>query len=84
MEVMASSPASRAGLKAGDVIVSYNGTRIFNSNELRTFAMGGEPGTDAVVEIVRDGTPMQLTLPAGPMGIQMGANRSTRAFAPRN
>ena len=84
MEVMASSPASRAGLEAGDVVVSYNGTRIFNSNELRTFAMGGEPGTDAVMEIMRNGTPMQVTLPAGPMGIQMGATTSNRSISPGN
>ena len=83
-EVMASSPASRAGLASGDVIVSYNGTRIFNSAELRSFAMSGSPGTDVVVEILRDGNTMQLTLPAGPMGIQMGPNRAGRSRTIRN
>lgn len=84
-EVMASSPASRAGLMTGDVIVSYGGTRIFNAGELRSFAMTGNPGDDVVVEIVRDGNRMQLMLPAGPMGIQMGPiGRSSRAYSLRN
>ncbi len=84
-EVMASSPASRAGLQAGDVIVSYDGTRIFNAGELRSFAMTGSQGDAVVVEIVRDGNRMQLVLPAGPMGIQMGpSGRANRAYSLRN
>lgn len=73
--VMASSPASRAGLANGDVILSYNGTRIFNVAELRSFSMEGGSSGDAVVEILRDGNRMQITVPAGPMGVQIGSRR---------
>ncbi len=75
--VMASSPASRAGVQNGDVILSYNGTRIFNSTELRSFAMGGDASASgAVLEVLRDGNRIQLAVPAGPMGVQV-AGRST-------
>ena len=80
-QVMNSSPASNAGLQAGDQIISYNGDRVFNVSDLRNHTMRGDPGQEVVIEIVRDGNRMQLTLPRGPIGIAgsgasiRGANR---------
>lgn len=74
-QVMDSSPGSSAGLQMGDELVSYNGERVFNVSDLRNHTMQGEPGEDVVIEIVRDGNRMQLTLPRGPIGIAgSGAN----------
>lgn len=70
--VMATSPASRAGLQPGDEIRSYNGQRVFNMGHLHRATMGAAPGTDVVVEIMRDGTPITLSLPAGPIGVSTG------------
>ena len=77
-EVLASSPANRAGLQAGDQLVSYGGTRVFSMTELRAQAMQGQTGEDVVVEIMRDGTLMQLTMPRGPLGISGIGMRSPR------
>jgi len=68
-EVIGSSPANRAGLKPGDQIVNYDGSRVFSMFELRSKAFEGNPGEDVVVDIERDGQRMQLVLPRGPMGI---------------
>ena len=68
-EVIGSSPANRAGLRPGDQIVSYDGSRVFSMAELRSKAFDGNPGEDVVVDIERDGQRMQLVLPRGPMGI---------------
>jgi hypothetical protein len=34
--------------------------------------MLGEPGESVVVDITRDGIPMQLVLPRGPIGVSTG------------
>lgn len=69
LQVHEGSPAATAGLQPGDHIVSYDGQRIFNVMELREMTMQTRPGETVVVEIDRDGTRMQLTLPSGPIGI---------------
>ena len=74
--VMASSPASGVGLKPGDVIVSYNGTRVYSTRELQVLSMGAEPGQNSVVEVLRDGARMQVSLPTGPMGVQVRGMRA--------
>lgn len=70
--VMASSPAQTAGLRVGDEILRYDGQRIFSMSDLSRVTMEGETGVTVVVDIVRDGTPMQVVLPRGPVGITTG------------
>jgi len=73
--VLEGSPGNTAGLQPGDALVSYNGRRVFDVLDLRRLTMEGNPGEDVVVEIERNGTRMQLTLPRGPIGITgSGAN----------
>lgn len=67
--VLDSSPGSLAGLQAGDQIVSYDGERVFDVNELRELTLQGRAGEDVVIEIERDGVRMQLNVPRGPVGI---------------
>jgi hypothetical protein len=78
-EVLGSSPANRAGLQAGDQLVSYGGKRVFSMTELRAQAMQGQTGEDVVIEIMRNGTLMQLTVPRGPLGISGVGVRSPRS-----
>jgi len=72
--VMASSPAERAGLQAGDEIVGYDGERVFSTTELMQRTMAGGDG-DVVVDVVRDGSSMQMVLPRGPIGVETGRFR---------
>ena len=78
-QVLERSPGSQAGLQPGDEIVSYNGSRVFNVMELRGMTMQGRPGEDVIVEVNRDGVTMQLSLPAGPIGIT-GSNSGLRGL----
>lgn len=55
------SPAARAGLERGDVIVAFNGKPVADSNSLRNMVAGTQPGTKAAVQIVRDRREQTLT-----------------------
>jgi membrane-associated protease RseP (regulator of RpoE activity) len=72
MQVLASSPAESAGLRPGDQIVAYNGARVFDVAELNALTFQGSTGESVVVEIRRDGQPLQLVVPRGPLGITGG------------
>lgn len=73
--VIESSPAQSAGLQPGDQIVRYDGERVFDLNDISRQAAQGEPGQNIVVDIMRNGTPMQMVLPRGPIGITGGRRR---------
>jgi hypothetical protein len=70
--VIASSPAEQAGLRAGDEILSYAGTRVFDMRELNDLTVEGTPGQSVIMEVERDGQRTQLVLPRGPIGIGGG------------
>ncbi len=70
--VIASSPAEAAGLRAGDEILSYGGTRVFDMSELNDLTVEGTPGQPVTLEVQRDGENVQLVLPRGPIGIGGG------------
>ena len=70
--VLDSSPAQSAGLRAGDQIVNYGGARIYNMYDLSQEIIQGAPGERVVVDFLRDGIPMQVVLPRGPVGITGG------------
>jgi serine protease Do len=52
----ASSPAAKAGLKSGDVIVSVNGSRVASAQELTSLVADLAPGSTANVVFLRDGS----------------------------
>ncbi|MDX1518126.1 MAG: PDZ domain-containing protein [Woeseiaceae bacterium] len=73
--VLNASPAQSAGLQPGDEITHYDGERVFSVFDLTQQTMQGEPGQNVVVDIVRDGVPMQVVLPRGPVGISTRRGR---------
>jgi serine protease Do len=48
------SPASKAGIEPGDVIVDFNGKRVVNRDDLIRMVTGTKPGTTVPVTILRD------------------------------
>ena len=68
-DVLASSPAERAGLMSGDEIVAYGGKRVFDVGELNALTLEGTPGESVVLDVRRDGQNVQLVMPRGPIGI---------------
>ena len=61
-DVTAGSPAEKAGLKRGDVIVSFNGKPVNEWSDLPTMVANTDVGSDATVTIFRDGKEKDLKL----------------------
>ena len=59
------SPAAKAGLQAGDVIVGYNGKAVQRSTDLPYQVAATRPGTTAKVEVWRDGKTRTLDVRVG-------------------
>ena len=58
-EVIANTPAARAGIRAGDVIVAINGRTIADYTDLDA-AVAASGGRPLIVDIDRDGTRLRL------------------------
>ncbi len=56
------SAAERAGLKQGDVIRSFNGQPVQDINALRNRVASVQPGSDATLVVVRDGSQREITV----------------------
>ncbi len=55
------APATRAGVKVGDIITRYGDTVIKEPRDLSRAVAATEPGTKVTLEILRNGKPQQLT-----------------------
>ena len=61
------SPAEKAGLQVGDVILSYNGQAIDDANNLPRLVAQTTPGAQAKIGILRQGKERSLTAQVGEM-----------------
>jgi len=63
--VIAGSPADRAGLQPGDVIVQWNGKAINNRDDLPLAVAATPVGKAVKVLVIRDGEPVELSATVG-------------------
>jgi len=59
-DVIADSPAEKAGLKDGDVIISFNGQKVWDQNDLTDFIDDADAGSKATIGVIRDGKEMTV------------------------
>ncbi len=59
--VFKGSPAYNSGLKAGDVLVSYDGKRVYQPMDIFSFLFASK-GKTAAAEILRDGKTLSLSI----------------------
>jgi serine protease Do len=76
------SPAAKAGLKAGDVIVAVDGQRIDRSAELPARVAAMKPGQKASLDVLRDKVPTKLAIVAGGGTPEATASAEAPAGAP--
>ncbi len=64
-EVIKDSPADKAGLKVGDIIIEMEGKKVTNARNFRNQIAMTAPGTSVVLKIIRDGKEMRITFVTG-------------------
>ena len=64
-QVTPDSPASRSGLRTGDVISQLNGQKIVNGSALQVAVSEMAPGAKITLGVIRDGKPSTLNLTVG-------------------
>jgi serine protease Do len=64
-QVLPGSPAEKAGIKVGDVILEFNNTPIDNSSSLPPIVGRMQVGQEASVKILRDGKSKQVKIKIG-------------------
>lgn len=63
--VSSNSPATRAGLRAGDIIIGFNGQPISDANTFRNRIASTPPGTPVRLTIVRDQRQQEIEVTLG-------------------
>jgi len=63
--IMDDSPADKAGLKRGDLIIELDGKTVADSTSLRNMVSALSPGTKIEIKIIRNGNQQSLTATLG-------------------
>jgi serine protease Do len=66
-DIVKGSPAEKAGLMRGDVIVRFNDKEIENAHNLSQLAAAIPPGTQTKIDFLRNGQEKTITLKVGTM-----------------
>jgi serine protease Do len=64
-QVSPDSPASRAGIKAGDVVTGVNGKAVETGSDLQVVVSEEAPGTKIQLDVVRNGQAQKIDLTVG-------------------
>jgi serine protease Do len=73
-DVVPGAPAEKAGIKSGDVIISFNGADISDAHGLQLAVSQCEPGSPATMKLIRDGVQKNFTVTLAQLPGQSGNN----------
>jgi serine protease Do len=76
------SPADKAGIEPGDVILKFDGKQITNSGELPRVVGNVKPGSKASVQIWRKGSTRDLTIVVGEAQEEKSVAKNTKSAKP--
>ena len=82
--VIANTPAAKAGLKTGDVIVQYAGVAVSSPNELQLLVERSELGRAHGLTVIRDGRQMNLRFTPEEQPNDFGVAPRMRESLPRS
>jgi serine protease Do len=74
-EVEANSPAQKAGLKTGDIILEVNNRSVDDANQLRNIVSSMQPDSNVTLKIWRDGAQRTLPVTLGELNPEEARNR---------
>jgi Do/DeqQ family serine protease len=64
-DVVKGSPAEKAGIKSGDLILEIDGREVKNSIQLRAYVQSKKPGDKVKLKVLRDGKEMEINVTLG-------------------
>jgi Do/DeqQ family serine protease len=64
-DVVNGSPAEKAGIKSGDLILEIDGKEVKNSIQLRAYVQSKKPGDKVKLKVLRDGKEMEISVNLG-------------------
>jgi serine protease Do len=70
-DVVEGSPAEKAGLKRGDIIIEFAGKRIEEPNQIRNMVANTEPGQTVEMKIIRENTKEIMKVTIGDVPVDM-------------
>lgn len=80
--VVEDSPAAKAGVQAGDVVVRVGGQHVDNPAALRSLVASAAPGAPVAIDLVRDGKVIKVSANLSAMSDEELAKRITDPNAP--
>ena len=78
-DVQPGTPAAKAGLRQGDVIVKLNGTELADSADLRNRIAMLAPNSKAILALIRDGKELNLDVVIGKQPENFGQNADVQS-----
>jgi serine protease Do len=78
-DVLSDGPAEKAGIRAGDVIVRFDGDRVEDATELRNLVASTAPGTTVEIVVSRNGEEKTLEATLEQLDAQVAAVRGSPA-----
>ena len=81
-KVLPDSPAQQAGLKAGDVLLKYNGNELVSSRSLPPLVGDSNPGDTVTLELLRDGRSITVKVEVGTLDTQDEPDQDASSPAP--
>jgi len=82
-DVNPDSPAHAAGLQHGDIILEVNGKPMTDSNQLRMAISMMQPGSEAKLRVVRDGSQRELTIKLSKLPTEQAENNNETGDQPQ-
>jgi len=72
------TPAEKAGIKEGDLIIAFNGKEVRDVQHLRSMVAHEGPGKKVKIKVIRDGKEKEFSLTLGtlPEGLSSGKSKS--------
>ena len=74
-DVSSGGPADKGGIKRGDILTSFNGTKITSSTQLRNLVAEAKAGSSAKMQLLRDGKEKEVTVTLGERPKDLTASR---------
>jgi serine protease Do len=77
-QVAPSSPAEKAGLRIGDVVVEVDGKKVSDTRDLQFTIMKTPPGQEVTLRVIRDGKELNIKARVGQMPEEVGQREPSR------